>query len=99
MKEHDTMTPAARTAFTTHVVRLLISLVLSFATLVVLMVSLRTWSALRDFTLWALPLSVAVGFAPMMRWYGRDAYPIGLVYCPTVFFLLRYLSPFVRPTL
>lgn len=86
------MMAATRTAFATHIIRLLISLVLAAGTLVVAIVSVRAWSTLHGFALWGLPLSVAVGFAPMIRWYGRDAYPIGLVYCPVVFFLLRYLA-------
>jgi hypothetical protein len=37
-------------------------------------------------------LSVAAGLVPIIRWYGRDAFPIGVIYCPAVFFLLRYLG-------
>lgn len=86
------MRAATQAALTTHVVRFLISLVLAVMTLVALIASIRTWYALQGFALWALPLSVAVGFAPIIGWYRRDAYPIGIVYCPAVFFLLRYLA-------
>lgn len=85
---------ATRTPVTTHVVRLLVSLLLSIVTLVVLISSVRAWPTLQGFAWFVLPISVAAGFAPMLRWYGKDAYPIGLVYCPTVFFLLRYLAQF-----
>lgn len=83
-------------AVTTHVVRLLVSLLLSVVTLVVLIFSVRAWSTLQGFVWFVLPISVVVGFTPVIRWYGRDAYPIGLVYCPAVFFLLRYLGQFVN---
>ncbi len=89
------MMPDTQTALATHIARLLISLVISVVTLVVVIVSVRASSTLQGFALFGLPLSVAVGFAPIIRWYGRDAYPIGLVYCPVVFFLLRYLGQFV----
>lgn len=85
------MMAATRTAVTTHVVRLLVSLLLSVVTLVVLIALVRASSTLQAFVWFVVPLSVVVGFAPMIRWYGRDAYPIGLVYCPVIFFLLRYL--------
>lgn len=92
------MTAATQTALTTHVVRFLTALVLSVVTLIALIVSMRTWSALQSYTLWVLPLSIAVGFAPIIRWYRRDAYPIGLAYCPAMFFFLRYLAQLVVKT-
>jgi hypothetical protein len=86
------MIPATHTTLANHVVRLVISLALSLVTLVVLLLALRASSALQSFSWYVLPLSVAAGFAPMIRWYGRDAFPIGVVYCPAVFFFLRYLG-------
>jgi hypothetical protein len=86
------MMTATHTAFATHVTRLVISLVLSIVTLVVTLLAVGASSALQAFSWYVLPLSVAVGFAPMIRWYGRDAFPIGVLYCPAVFFLLRYLA-------
>jgi hypothetical protein len=56
------------------------------------LLAVRAPSALEGFSWYVLPLSVAVGFAPIIRWYGRDAFPIGVLYCPAVFFLLRYLA-------
>lgn len=86
------MIAATHTAFATHVIRLVISLVLSVVTLVVALLAVRASAALQGFSWYVLPLSVAVGFAPIIRWYGRDAFPIGVLYCPAVFFLLRYLA-------
>jgi hypothetical protein len=91
------MMATTQTPVTTHVVRLLVSLLLSVVTLIVLIFSVRAWSTLQGFVWFVLPISVAVGFLPLMRWYGRDAYPIGLVYCPAMFFLLRYLGQLVNP--
>lgn len=86
------MIAATHTTFVTHVVRLVISIALALVTLVVSLLGLRASSVLQSFSWFVLPMSVAAGFAPMIRWYGRDAFPIGVVYCPAVFFLLRYLG-------
>jgi hypothetical protein len=86
------MMTATHTAFATHAARLVIALVLSIVTLVATLLAVRTSSALQGFSWYVLPLSVAAGLAPIIRWYGRDAFPIGVVYCPAVFFLLRYLA-------
>jgi FtsH-binding integral membrane protein len=86
------MMAATPTTFRTHFVRLVIALVISLVTLVVMLFAVRASSALQTFVWYVLPLSVAAGFAPIIRWYGRDAFPIGVIYCPAVFFLLRYLG-------
>jgi len=64
------MMAATHTAFATHVVRLVIALVLSLFTLVVMLFAVRASSALQSFAWYVLPLSVAAGFAPIIRWYG-----------------------------
>jgi len=86
------MVAATQTTFATHAVRLFISLALSLVCVVVLLAAVRASSTLQSFSWYVLPLGVAVGFAPMIRWYGRDAFPIGVLYCPALFFLLRYLA-------
>ena len=86
------MMAATHTTFPTHVVRLVIALVLSLVTLVVMLFAVRASSLLQNVAWYVLPLSVAAGFAPIIRWYGSDAFPIGVIYCPAVFFLLRYLG-------
>ena len=86
------MMAATHPTLTTHVVRLVIALLLSLVTLVVLLFAVRAASSLQGFAWFVLPMSVAVGFIPIIRWYGRDAFPIGVIYCPAVFFLLRYLG-------
>ena len=86
------MMAATHTTLATHIVRLVIALVLSLVTLVVMLVAVRASSSLQSFVWYVLPLSVAAGFALIIRWYGRDAFPIGVIYCPAVFFLFRYLA-------
>ena len=86
------MMAATHTTFAVHVVRLGIALVISLVTLLVMLFAVRASSLLQNFAWYVLPLSVAAGFAPIVRWYGRDAFPIGVIYCPAVFFLLRYLG-------
>jgi hypothetical protein len=86
------MMAARHTTFATHVLRLVIALVLSLVTLVVMLFAVRAVSSLQSFAWYVLPLSVAAGLIPIIRWYGRDAFPIGVIYCPAVFFLLRYLG-------
>ena len=91
------MVAATHTTFATHILRLVISLVHSLVTMVVLLSAVRAWSGLQSFSWYVLPVSVAAGFAPMIRWYGSDAFPIGVVYCPAVFLLLRYLGEMISP--
>ena len=86
------MMAATHATFATHVVRLVIALVLSLVTLVVMLFAVRASTLLQSVAWYVLPLSVAAGLAPIIRWYGRDAFPIGVIYCPAVFFLLRYLG-------
>ena len=86
------MIAASHRPYATHLVRLVVSLALSLVSLVAMLAGVRASSALQNFSWYVLPLSVAVGFAPMIRWYGRDAFPIGVAYCPVVFLLLRYLG-------
>ena len=48
--------------------------------------------------LWFGPaIAIAAGYIPLWRWYPRDAYPIGLVFCPAMFFLLRYVYEWAVP--
>lgn len=79
-------------------VRLLAAFSLSAGCLYVLVTLTRTVSPLQRLNLVALPVSVLVGLMPLIYWYRRDAYPIGLIYCPTAFYILlkvgsRILGP------
>ena len=60
---------------------------LTFAALVWLL-PFSSW--IRNITLFVVPMSIAVGYVPLWRWYPRDAYPIGLVFCPAMLFVLLY---------
>jgi hypothetical protein len=62
-----------------------------------MIVLLKASAFVRQFTLFALPVAVIVGLLPLIRWYGRDAYPIGLGYCLIMFFVLRFVGELVQP--
>ena len=66
---------------------------LTFAALVWLH-SRSPW--VRHFTWFVAPVSVAVGYVPLWRWYPRDAYPIGLVFCPAMLFALVYFHQWLN---
>ena len=75
----------------THIARLALAVLISVATLVVLTTVDQTVLRNQPLTWFVSPLAIAAGYVPLWRWYPRDAYPIGLVFCPAMFFLLRYL--------
>lgn len=73
-----------------HVARVTLAVVISTAAFVGLVTLDR--NVLRHQLLWFIwPLAIGAGYIPLWRWYSRDAYPIGLVFCPAMFFLLRYV--------
>lgn len=43
-------------------------------------------------TLLVLPASIAVGFLPLLYWYRRDAYPIGMLFAPAAYYWLRFVA-------
>ena len=73
-------------------VRLLVAFTLSTGCLFALLWLFEAQPALEGFGFFGLPLSVLVGLVPLVYWYRRDAYPIGLFYCPAAFFLLRAIG-------
>ena len=82
-----------------HIGRIAIAICASLVCLIVLMALLRVSYLFRQITLFVLPISVGVGVLPLIRWYGRDAYPIGLGYCLVMFFVLRFIGEQMRPLL
>lgn len=78
-------------------VRVALAGLVSIGCLLALTWVVRTTSALDKVVWFIIPISVGIGFVPMWRWYPRDAYPIGLVFCPAVFFLLWYLGARCSP--
>lgn len=70
-------------------VRLVAAFGLSAGCLFVLILLFRAQPALDGFALFSLPVSVLAGLLPLIYWYRRDAYPIGLIYSPATFYALR----------
>ena len=85
------MTPAPRSNLAIHVMRAAAAITISIVTLLAIMVLLRSVPFTTGFSWYGAPIAIAAGYVPLWRWYPRDAYPIGLVFCPAMFFLLRYL--------
>jgi hypothetical protein len=81
----------SKTTILTHLARFALAVSISIAALVMLMALNRTVLRNQPLTWFISPLAIAAGYVPLWRWYPRDAYPIGLVFCPAMFFLLRYL--------
>ena len=75
----------------THSGRLLSAAGVSIATFTVSVWAVRTWPALQQANLLVAPISIALGLGLIIRWYRRDAYPIGLLYCVVMFFVLRWI--------
>lgn len=73
-----------------HLWRVVVAVALSLLTFAVLAWLHSHSSWVRYFTWFVIPVSVAVGYVPLWRWYPRDAYPIGLVFCPSMLFVLLY---------
>jgi hypothetical protein len=73
-----------------HLIRSLTAIALSLLTFAVLVELHSRASLVRDFTLFVVPVSIAVGYIPLWRWYPRDAYPIGLMFCPAMLVVLVY---------
>ena len=80
-------------------IRFAAAFMLAASSLLVLLLLLRTFAFLQTFNWYLGPLSVAIGFVPIFLWYRRDAYPLGLLFCPAAYFLLRYLATLVSPLL
>ena len=85
------MASLARFSFLIHVARIAVAVLISIGVLAVLIPLNRTLLRQLPITWFVSPIAIAAGYVPLWRWYPRDAYPIGLVFCPAMFFLLRYL--------
>ena len=57
---------------------------------------MRTVTAIQPYALLAVPLGIMIGLVPLLRWYRRDAYPIGILYPLSALFLLRKCAPLVE---
>lgn len=80
-----------------HVTRIAVATAICILALLAVMVMLRFVSGADRFAWYGLPLSIAAGYAALWRWYPRDAYPIGLAFCPAMFFFLRVVYEWARP--
>ena len=64
----------------------------------VLVLTLHTWlthrgSTFQGLNLFAAPIAIGVGLIPLLRWYRRDAYPVGLAFALVTFLVLKWVSP------
>jgi hypothetical protein len=81
-----------RNQFGVLAVRFLLAVALATVLLVALAAIDRAWFATLRLTLLVVPASIAVGFLPLLYWYRRDAYPIGLMFVPAAYFWLLYFA-------
>jgi hypothetical protein len=70
---------------------------IAIAALLLILTLLRFVPVTTQFSWYGLPIAIAAGYVPLWRWYSRDAYPIGLVFCPSMFFLLRAVAEWISP--
>jgi hypothetical protein len=82
-----------------HTGRILIAMAVSIATLFAYAWLLNASSLFRPLTLFAIPFSVLAGVLPLIYWYRRDAYPIGIAFCLGMFFLLSRIGQALERTL
>lgn len=74
-----------------HVARVALAVMISTATFELLVTLDRTILSRHQLLWFIWPLAIGAGYIPLWRWYPRDAYPIGLVFCPAMFFFLKFL--------
>ncbi|MFM8532792.1 MAG: hypothetical protein ACKOEC_04290 [Acidimicrobiia bacterium] len=43
-------------------------------------------------TLYVVPVAMILGFMPLLFWYRRDAYPVGLLFAPVTHYWLRFFA-------
>jgi hypothetical protein len=91
------MTSAFRSSFVVHVMRAAAAIAISIVALLGVMAVLRFAPVTTQFSWYGVPIAIAAGYVPLWRWYRRDAYPIGLVFCPLMFFILRGISEWASP--
>jgi hypothetical protein len=90
------MSKAGHTSIARQVVRLGVATAMSIAGLIAYVALLRALPHLQVLSLYAIPFSIAVGLLPLLYWYRRDAYPMGLVFCAVMFVILRLLGEQLR---
>lgn len=78
-----------------HLMRVAAAITISIVVMLGVMALLRFVAASRWLTWYGAPIAIAAGYVPLWRWYPRDAYPIGLVFCPAMFFVLSQLAEWV----
>lgn len=72
------------------VARLVLSLLVAAGVLVAGVRLHRILPVEASLSLYVLPVSIVIGFLPLLHWYRRDSYPIGLVYFPvSLYWLIR----------
>lgn len=91
------MTPASHSRYATHVMRAVAAIMISIVALLAIMTVLRFVPNTNQFSWYGGPIAIAAGYIPLWRWYPRDAFPIGLVFCPAMFFVLRRVSEWASP--
>ena len=82
-----------------HFIRVTASVAISIGAFLTCMFALSKTPALESFAWYSFPISIGAGVLALIRWYARDAYPIGLAYCLGMFFVLRFIGEQVRPFL
>lgn len=91
------MTADSRATLILHVTRISVAITVSIVTLLGVMTLLRFVPITTNFSWFGVPIAIAAGFLPLWRWYAQDAYPIGLVFCPLMFFVLREVATWAYP--
>jgi hypothetical protein len=91
------MSPSSRQRLGTHAIRAAAAIVISIVALLGVMTILRFAPVMERFSWYGVALAIAAGYVPLWRWYRRDAYPIGLVFCPLMFFILRQVYAWASP--
>ena len=91
------MTPGFQSRVAIHVVRAVAAITISIVALLAIMALLRLAPVLNRFFWFAPAIPIAAGYVPLWRWYPRNAYPIGLVFCPVMFFVLRKIAEWAYP--
>ncbi len=74
------------------VLRFIAAVILASVALLLFAALDRSVPASMRLTLLVLPASILVGFLPLLHWYRRDAYPIGLLFAPAAYYWLRFLG-------
>jgi hypothetical protein len=75
-----------------HVLRSAVAVAISAISLAILVWLFSGRPRLQFFSWGVIPVCIVLGYLPLWRWYPREAYPIGVVFVPTMFLLLRYLA-------